>query len=408
MQKNKLGGKAIDSGTYGCVFIPSLKCKNKKTRTNGVSKLMLNKHAINEIESLKQLYQLMNAYPNMNKYMIIPKQELCNPDYLTPKDLIHFNSTCNQLYNYGFNESNIHQRINELSLLHMEYGGITVSDYIKIQNSNLEYYIYKGIADVYHNVIIPMNSNGLIHSDIKDNNILIKNNTFKLIDFGLMFNYDNTIIYPSYLNHTLSLWIPFSVVFFNDDILFNWSSFFNQHKHLTKSNFISICTMHIKNALLHHKEFHTFTKRESSLYSDLKLTCDILYPKVYFLDIISKQLAYIYYYHKNNYTGEFDILAYYNNEFIHIIDIWGLCTILISLLTNYKNSNDLINFIKKYMFGAHQHPFPVNDFYKDITILANKYAPVTKKPATKKPATKKHRTKKHRTKKHHTKKHHKK
>ena len=100
MQKNKLGGKAIDSGTYGCVFIPSLKCKNKKSRTNGVSKLMLNKHAINEIESLKQLYQLMNAYPNMNKYMIIPKQELCNPDYLTPKDLIHFNSTCNKLYNY--------------------------------------------------------------------------------------------------------------------------------------------------------------------------------------------------------------------------------------------------------------------------------------------------------------------
>ena len=35
------GGKMIDSGGYGCVFYPALLCKNKTTRRNGVSKLML-------------------------------------------------------------------------------------------------------------------------------------------------------------------------------------------------------------------------------------------------------------------------------------------------------------------------------------------------------------------------------
>ena len=35
--KNK-GGKAIDSGGFGCVFSPALKCSNKP-RTDGISKL---------------------------------------------------------------------------------------------------------------------------------------------------------------------------------------------------------------------------------------------------------------------------------------------------------------------------------------------------------------------------------
>ena len=37
------GGSAIASGGFGCVFKPSIKCKNKKTKKNHVSKLMISK-----------------------------------------------------------------------------------------------------------------------------------------------------------------------------------------------------------------------------------------------------------------------------------------------------------------------------------------------------------------------------
>ena len=49
--KNKKGGKPIDSGTYGCVFNPALACKGK--RHNGVSKLMIHKHASKEVNPIR-------------------------------------------------------------------------------------------------------------------------------------------------------------------------------------------------------------------------------------------------------------------------------------------------------------------------------------------------------------------
>ena len=49
------GGSAIASGGFGCVFNPSIKCKNKKTKKNHVSKLMLTKLAEDEIKDSKKL-----------------------------------------------------------------------------------------------------------------------------------------------------------------------------------------------------------------------------------------------------------------------------------------------------------------------------------------------------------------
>ena len=45
-KQTKKGGEVLDSGGYGCVFYPALKCKNKKTRTDGISKLSLKKYTM--------------------------------------------------------------------------------------------------------------------------------------------------------------------------------------------------------------------------------------------------------------------------------------------------------------------------------------------------------------------------
>ena len=104
---------------------------------------------------------------------------------LTSDDLHTFNDTCHTLYQSGYNTHNLNQRINDLKLLQMEHGGKTVGDYIEEMHPDQEYHIHKGIADIFKYVIIPMNQNNLYHSDIKENNILVKNNKLKLIDFGL-------------------------------------------------------------------------------------------------------------------------------------------------------------------------------------------------------------------------------
>ena len=191
--KNKQGGKPIDSGTYGCVFNPALACKGQK-RPSGVSKLMSSKNAIKEMELLKPIYALSKKYPTLKSYVIIPNLNMCTPAKINSKDLHTFNDTCRALYESGYNHHNINDRRDEFKLLQMEHGGTTVGDYIQSMKPHQEYYIHKGIADIFKHVIIPMNQHHLYHSDIKENNILVKNNKFKLIDFGLMILHNHTTI----------------------------------------------------------------------------------------------------------------------------------------------------------------------------------------------------------------------
>ena len=368
--KNKHGGKPIDSGTYGCVFNPALACNGEK-RHNGVSKLMINRHASKELGLLEPIYTLSKQYPGVKSHIIIPQLKQCTPAKLTPEDLYTFNDTCNNLYDLGYNTHNINQRRDDFKLLQMEHGGKTVGDYIQDMHADQEYYIHKGIADIFKHVIVPMNQNNLYHSDIKENNILVKNNKLKLIDFGLMILYTDATIDPMFLDHYLSMHFPYTCLFFNDDIHFHWSGFFRNHKHLQGELFIRACSKHIMDSILMYKNRTGLDNKLLSKESSFIFYCNILFPKENYLAIISRQLAYCYDRHKNPSTGEFDILSYYNKEFIHTIDVWGLCTVLLHLLTHYKSSyHDKHQKIKtlliKYMFSMHLNPFPYSEFYTDL------------------------------------------
>ena len=246
--KHKHGGKPIDSGTYGCVFNPALACEGGN-RPAGVSKLMLNKNATKEIDLLKPIYTLSAKYPTLKSHIIIPDLQMCTPATMSHKDLYTFNDTCHSLHNAGYNTHNINKRRTDFKLLQMEHGGKTIGDYILDMKPSQEYHIHKGIADIFKHVIIPMNQNQLYHSDIKENNILIKNNKLKLIDFGLMIPYSSTSIDPMFLNHYLSMHYPYTCLLFNDDIPFQWNVFYRNHKHLQGAMFIQACSKHTMESL---------------------------------------------------------------------------------------------------------------------------------------------------------------
>ncbi len=373
--KNKKGGKPIDSGTYGCVFNPALACKGKK-RHSGVSKLMIHKHASKEVELLDPIYSLTRDYPSLKSYIIIPDINHCTPAKLTSDDLHTFNDTCHTLYQSGYNTHNLNQRINDLKLLQMEHGGKTVGDYIEEMHPDQEYHIHKGIADIFKYVIIPMNQNNLYHSDIKENNILVKKNKLKLIDFGLTILYTDTTIDPMFLNHYLSMHYPYTCLFFNDDIPFHWSTFYRKYKHLQENLFIQVCSKHIMECILIYKKQKGLSNKLLGKESRVIFYCNILFPNENYLSIICQQLAYCYHRYKNPSTGELDILSYYNKEFIYSVDIWGLCTVLLYLLTNYNSSyhdkqGKLKSFLIKYMFSMHLNPFPYSEFYTDLITHAN-------------------------------------
>ena len=387
----KKGGKAIDSGSYGCVFKPALKCKGK-TRKKGVSKLMIEKNAMSELQLLEPIYRLISIYPNIQKYVLLPTiQDVCIPDTLTSSDLSSFDSVCNKLYTYGYNTSNINSKLSDLRLLFMQDGGITVEEYIHGLHKQHIIHVLKGLHDIYKKVIIPMNNNGFFHTDIKDNNILVKHNSLKLIDFGLMIQHDPSTIDSRFLQHSYHHLSPYSILLFHDMIPFQWHTFYKTHYNLPKEQFIETCTYHIVDAYRSFQTLQSESSREIHGQRHIKEICAILFPNENWLYVISKELAYCYYYFKNEY-GLFDMLKFYNTVFIYLIDVWGLCSILVTLLDrlifiNYNHSfiESIKQLLKKYMFGMKHYPFAIKEnFDKDIGKLTSLIKKPKKKMSKKK------------------------
>ena len=74
--KNIDGGKAFAEGAYGCVFRPSLKCKNEKERKNGVSKLMLVDKAFSEYNEIKKFIKVLSKIPNFRSLFMFPYNDV--------------------------------------------------------------------------------------------------------------------------------------------------------------------------------------------------------------------------------------------------------------------------------------------------------------------------------------------
>ena len=89
--RKKNGGKVIDSGGFGCVFKPALKCKTAKHRTPGISKLGTSSDVNAEWDQFTKIKKLLKKIPNYTDYFLISDITTCNPAKLTKQDKIDFN-----------------------------------------------------------------------------------------------------------------------------------------------------------------------------------------------------------------------------------------------------------------------------------------------------------------------------
>ena len=170
-----LGGRIRGQGTYGCIFQPALKCRNKKGKKftedpTMVGKLTSKGDAKNEIE----IANLLNKLPDYNKYVIVSTGELC-----TPK--VKSKQTEQDLKQCDFIND---QPIEEARQLMMPWGGYPLS------RINLDPYVFNYFKFVEELLACGtfLVINGLCHFDIYGQNILFdKKNTPRFIDFGFTF-----------------------------------------------------------------------------------------------------------------------------------------------------------------------------------------------------------------------------
>ena len=184
---------AIGVGSYGCVYRPPHKCAVHKNATwykNKISKLMLDRHSIIELNEYDKIDKI-----DKKKQYFLGKPEVCVPN---KKEIL---TTVNPDDCDLFDNANI----DEYRLLISKDGGIDLDVFFEKDGFNK----YSALFDSeqlaanhfllnFHNLFLAIklfNENDIIHFDVKPSNIVfdLKTKSFKFIDFGLMDNISNVI-----------------------------------------------------------------------------------------------------------------------------------------------------------------------------------------------------------------------
>lgn len=170
----------VGEGTYGCVFKPSLKCKeNISSYENKVSKVMVNREATNELKE----YKSISTIKGLEKYAIT-QPILCKP--VIDDNFISSVGQCNNSL-----IKNVYKNKSHHSMLIYEDGGINITNFMtnifkKISKQDQHYFLTSLITLI--DGLLFFKTKNIVHRDIKADNIVynINNGKIKYIDFGLM------------------------------------------------------------------------------------------------------------------------------------------------------------------------------------------------------------------------------
>ena len=381
----RIGGKMLASGGFGCVFRPALKCEGETTRDpTKVSKLMTTKHANEELKEIENMKNMLMGIPNYQDYYLVEDFSVCKPAELDAEDLQNFDK-CHALSkrnnkkrinaNTHLTVNDVNNNLADLQILNMPFGGIPVDDFVNenITNMHLMDELNNKLLDLLKNGIVPLNHNHIYHNDIKDSNVLVKNNQnnnsmkTRLIDWGLSCSYTpNNPLPKPWKNRPFQFNVPFSVILFTDLFKTSYNKFKNKLKKKKNVNIESFVKKYIT---------AWETERGHGHMSYIKYIFKIIQEEGKAETYIVNYIAFIV---KAFLENKMSLPDYLNNVFIKIIDVWGFVTLYIPLLDLlYKRSNNLsesdkniYELLKKvfmtYLYTPRIEEINISDLVKDL------------------------------------------
>jgi serine/threonine protein kinase len=266
--KNKTmrGGAIVGAGAFGCVFSPALKCR-KKTKTTRkksydpkkfVSKMLINEAVQEELNDNSIIIDIIKRSKKrkFNKYLPLLHQDICN-DFVIERHDIQTDgkpnteqtnlATCKNVYGFRINKLSKPENITDVNnpalrnfkVVTYPNAGVDLFYYLnhnsKKNDINASLTMFRNLCGelhkLYKNCIFELNNLGIVHGDIKLENVTInpETNSLNLIDFGRsIIHNDNHSIPSRFTSSRLDFNMPIAVVLFNmpDKIDF---SILNEH-----------------------------------------------------------------------------------------------------------------------------------------------------------------------------------
>ena len=341
-KRSKKAGKALASGGFGCIFKPALKCKSKKNRVEGVSKLSVEENGKEEMREITKILSRLKKIKNYAKYYLLDV-EMCIPDKLTKEDMEGFNEKCFALTRYNITEKNVNNKLDKLTSINMPDAGIDMKDWLVEDGRISGVKIFK-LNEIVINMLktsVPlMNKAGVVHNDLKDRNIMVdKYDVARIIDWGLAGVVKDGKIPVEILNRPLQYNTPFSSIIISEEFKLNYDFFLERVKEGTiLFNAQNVRNYVINEYLIKLARYYgyyddnvvIFNKVFSSGISDDTYLSDIKrqnlieygYYLYYFSDYITNILMHFT-------TSDYKFMQdrYFNEVYRYNADIFGLITV---------------------------------------------------------------------------------
>lgn len=337
------GGMPIYPGGFSCVFKPSLRCASNNNNSNNsnsnkkITKLLLTEHAYDEMKILNSLHETLIKIPNIQKYILLDSAKMCTPDIISESELENFDTVCSNLH---IPKSEINARLNEVKSINMPYSGITILEWVLEKPLTMRRFriLNKQLIQLLQRAIVPMNRAGVIHGDIKENNVLLNARAHPvLIDWGIsaIFLKDaGTPTIPiSFTDRSISISTPFSNIMFSDVFYDNYNQHLLLHgvpKTPKDPHLIEFCRVQFldPNIRGHYDYIKPFFENGILIGAiDSTAVADELYVKLaceYMCDVL-------FHYTTPQTQTAFDAYSYFKDVYMYNVDVWGFMSIYISL-----------------------------------------------------------------------------
>ncbi len=186
------GGELIGTGSSSCIFYPNIPCDNEGKRDihdDKISKVIYHEESEKQSKNEFKINKLVREIRGYKNWALI-YDKVCNPPSIN--EMIQYDKQ--GIHDCLDDTSYEYDNFNDQSYMMVgNYGGITSDHYFRdkfnqsMSKEELEkefINMMKMLKPLYLG-IKNLNKNGIIHNDIKYNNIVLDDNKFKLIDFGL-------------------------------------------------------------------------------------------------------------------------------------------------------------------------------------------------------------------------------
>jgi serine/threonine protein kinase len=336
MTRRKTGGVPIFAGAQGCVFRPSLKCRGKvrNYHDGNISKLGDMKSIEDEMREYGQIKERLMRIKHHDKYFGM-RASMCEPDTLDHHDLAKFDSVCINMKRLNITAANVNANLDKLRMLNMPDLGIdlkkwmdqTVFDAPHIRQLN------DHISTLLIHAVGPMNRLGVIHNDLKSENVMMDAaGNARIIDWGLSgISTEQSVIPPRhFMNNPVTFNRPFSTMVISPNtcklyetvVLFNASEppTMEQIKHFT----LEVYKRYNDAFDINIYNYYQYTFMSIFGLSE-KDAGELL------IDMVATYNADILYHFTDRANRTFRLNDYFSTVYRYNTDVWGLMSVFYSI-----------------------------------------------------------------------------